>query len=66
MMLTISVIDLIPNGLFSNYPYFLAGALLGLVQTLTKPEGTRDEDASYVGESSYSGVSVPAEYIPAR
>jgi hypothetical protein len=66
LMLTVSVIDLIPNGLFSNYPYFLAGALLGLVHTLTRPEATRDEDSSYVGESSYSGVSAPAEYIPAR
>jgi hypothetical protein len=64
MMLTISVLDLIPNGLFSNYPYFLAGALLGLVRALSSGEATRGEDSSYVGESSYSGVSSSPDYIP--
>jgi hypothetical protein len=37
LMLVITVADHIPNGLFHNYPYFMAGALLGLVRALTAP-----------------------------
>jgi hypothetical protein len=33
-MLLASVVDLIPNGLFLNYPFFLAGALSGLTRAL--------------------------------
>jgi hypothetical protein len=37
LMVVITVVDHIPNGLFSNYPYFMSGALLGLVRALTRP-----------------------------
>ena len=40
-----SVTDLIPNGLFCNYPYFLAGCLLGLVQSLTSAEALAQAEA---------------------
>ncbi|MFO0722603.1 MAG: hypothetical protein U1E65_02390 [Myxococcota bacterium] len=32
------VIDLLPNGLFNNLPYFLTGALWGLVKTMSDPK----------------------------
>lgn len=31
------VIDLLPNGLFNNLPFFLSGAVYGLVKTLSDP-----------------------------
>ncbi len=38
LILAVAVFDLIPNGLFSNYPYLLAGALMGFVQEIkTRP-----------------------------
>jgi hypothetical protein len=37
LIVSITALDLIPNGLFSNYPYFLSGALLTLSQTLKNP-----------------------------
>jgi hypothetical protein len=36
LMLGVAVFDLIPNGLFVTYPWFLSGALYGLVRTLEK------------------------------
>jgi hypothetical protein len=45
LMLMMSVTDLIPNGLFCNYPYFMAGSLLGLVQSLTSPEALAQAEA---------------------
>ncbi|MEM9071942.1 MAG: hypothetical protein AAGE52_25765 [Myxococcota bacterium] len=32
LMVAVCALDLIPNGLFSNYPYLLAGALFGILQ----------------------------------
>jgi hypothetical protein len=37
LMVTISTVDLIPNGLFLTYPFFLSGALLGSVRAQTAP-----------------------------
>jgi hypothetical protein len=34
LMTAMAVLDLIPNGLFATYPYFLAGALAGSVEEL--------------------------------
>jgi hypothetical protein len=45
LMVTMSVTDLIPNGLFCNYPYFLAGSLLGLAQSLTSAEALAQAEA---------------------
>jgi hypothetical protein len=49
LMLMMSVTDLIPNGLFCNYPFFMAGALLGLVQSLTSPEALAQAEAERAG-----------------
>jgi hypothetical protein len=38
VMVAVSVADLIPNGLFLNYPYFLAGSLFGLQKILTSAQ----------------------------
>ena len=40
-MLTVGVIDLIPNGLFNTYPFFVAGALFGLAHYMTSPKALR-------------------------
>jgi hypothetical protein len=37
LVVMIFALDLLPNGLFTNYPIFLAGALLQLSRTLRKP-----------------------------
>jgi hypothetical protein len=38
VMVSVSAFDLVPNGLFLNYPFFLSGALLGLVRIVTAPD----------------------------
>jgi hypothetical protein len=38
VMVAVSVADLLPNGLFLTYPYFMAGSLMGLLKTLTSPQ----------------------------
>jgi hypothetical protein len=35
MMVAVTVLDLLPNGLLLTYPYFLSGSLFGLVRILT-------------------------------
>jgi hypothetical protein len=45
LTVVMSVTDLIPNGLFCNYPYFLSGCLLGLVHSLTSPEAIAQAQA---------------------
>ena len=40
-VLGLGLFDLIPNGLFNHYPYFIAGALYGLAQGLTSPKALR-------------------------
>jgi hypothetical protein len=37
MLLLASTVDLLPNGLFTNHPYLLAGAVLGLARGLRRP-----------------------------
>ncbi len=37
-ILMMYIVDLIPNGLFTNYPIMFAGALLGLAKGLTEPQ----------------------------
>lgn len=39
LMITMGVADLIPNGLFNNYPYFVAGAVTGIVKYLSSARG---------------------------
>ncbi len=43
LIVAICAFDLLPNGLFSNYVYLLAGALMGMAQQITKGRawGTR-------------------------
>jgi hypothetical protein len=36
LMVAVTAVDLIPNGLFSNYPFFLSGALLSLSRGLAQ------------------------------
>ena len=54
LMVAITAFDLIPNGLFSNYPFFLSGALLTLSETLKGPAVPR-----FV--SGPPGYGVPAD-----
>jgi hypothetical protein len=37
--------DLIPNGLFANWPYLVAGALTGVTRTLWAAEKRPEQDA---------------------
>lgn len=39
LIVAVSIFDLIPNGLFSNYNYFFAGALYGLCKALDPGKG---------------------------
>jgi hypothetical protein len=39
LMVTMGVADLIPNSLFNNYPYFVAGALSGIIKYLSSAKG---------------------------
>jgi hypothetical protein len=41
LIVAITAIDLIPNGLFSNYPFFLSGALLSLSRVPSDPPSER-------------------------
>ena len=52
-MLALGIFDLIPNGLFSHYPFFVAGAVYGLARGLTSPRALRAARSS-------GGVSVEA------
>ena len=36
-MLAFSVLDFLPNAMLSNYPFFLAGALVGMTRIFTAP-----------------------------
>ena len=40
ILVAIVSFDLVPNGLFSNYPYLLAGALMGAVQEVVRRPAT--------------------------
>jgi hypothetical protein len=48
LMVAVTVLDLLPNGLLLTYPYFLAGSLLGLLKVLTSPQhrAAQQEQAS--------------------
>lgn len=37
LMVVVYTLDLLPNGLYNSVPFFLAGALLGLVMRLSRP-----------------------------
>jgi hypothetical protein len=39
VILMFSALDLLPNGLFLNYPYFLAGGLFGMTRAFALPPG---------------------------
>jgi hypothetical protein len=39
VILMFSALDLLPNGMFLNYPYFLAGGLLGMTRAFVSPPG---------------------------
>jgi hypothetical protein len=47
MMLAFSTLDLLPNAMFDNYPFLLAGALVGMTSIFTAPEpdGASDDSA---------------------
>jgi hypothetical protein len=40
LIVALNAIDLLPNGMFTQLPYFLAGALVGLSRGLTGPRGS--------------------------
>ncbi len=40
-MVAFALLDLIPNGLFDNYPYFVAGLLFGLASYMTSSKALR-------------------------
>jgi hypothetical protein len=41
LIVAVTAIDLIPNGIFSNYPFFLSGALLSLSRARSDPRSDR-------------------------
>ena len=41
LIVAVTAIDLIPNGIFSNYPFFLSGALLSLSRARSDPRDDR-------------------------
>ena len=45
-MLSVGMLDLIPNGLYNHYPFFVAGALLGMTKGMTSPKALRAARAS--------------------
>ncbi|MEO1338965.1 MAG: hypothetical protein AAFV29_25200, partial [Myxococcota bacterium] len=49
LMLAIGLFDLIPNGLFNHYPYFVAGAVYGLSGGMTTPQAIRAAKAEAGG-----------------
>jgi hypothetical protein len=57
LVLAFGTLDLIPNGLFSTYPYFLAGAASGLVAGLTRA-GARAEAPAPSGRRRARGLRV--------
>lgn len=52
-MLMMYTVDLLPNGLFTNFPFFFAGALMGLIKGISETPPT-----------SGSYVLVPMEPVP--
>lgn len=58
--LSIAIFDLIPNGLFSNYTYLMAGALYGVTHYLSGKKGR----AAYrrEKEAAMQGPAMPAPY----
>jgi hypothetical protein len=72
LAVAVPAIDLIPNGLFSNYPYFLSGALLSASRVLAiAPEGDNavelgqvdggfegEADGTWIGPTSVSSSTV--------
>jgi hypothetical protein len=58
MMVAVSALDLLPNGLLLTYPYFLAGSLLGLLRVLTtnqaRPAQPVDDSRDAIIEPHYS------------
>jgi hypothetical protein len=51
------VLDLLPNGMFTYFPYLLAGALLGSSRELSRPDQ---------GLMPAQGLSAPPRYAPRR
>jgi hypothetical protein len=37
LLVALSAVDLLPNGMFTQFPFFLAGALAGLAHGMSKP-----------------------------
>jgi len=61
-----SVADLIPNGLFDTYPYFLSGALCALWMVLGDPKKRHmaDEPDEADEQGPEGGAMVPAPGVP--
>lgn len=73
LALGVGVFDLVPNGLFSNYTYLLAGVLYGASTYLSSPKGRREYQAelaaaqapqAYPAPPPYPGYPPPAPYPP--
>lgn len=54
VMVTVTAVDLIPNGLFSNYPFLLSGALLSLSRGLAEELPDLVEGELEISEISYA------------
>ncbi len=60
-MLMLYTVDLIPNGLFTNFPYFFAGAVMGLIRGIssTPATGPIEVTLQQPGQMSSSFTHVP-------
>jgi len=65
LMVAVTAIDLLPNGLFSNYPYFLSGALLAVSQSLVKNAKTERATGTASGAGPVR-LAVPGRFSAAR
>lgn len=55
LILAVTALDLLPNSLFSNYPFFLSGALLAISRALSRASEARPVPVTYVpAGASYS------------
>jgi hypothetical protein len=62
LIVAVTALDLIPNSLFSNYPYFLSGALLSASAALIRSRQPGDQRTVRVGEQPIDMRSVGYGY----
>ena len=59
LVLALYAIDMLPNGQFTNLPFFLAGALAGVTRGLATARGTRRSESPMPHTALASGAGVP-------